>query len=115
MLIIVFFFYSPVWGKKTSMSDEVKVDAKEENGSTETESKPKVVDDEKQDLGPPNALEQKIIRQIEVINFVGFFCIWIYNAHVTLYALSTVPKEQKKNQIANSVYDQSMILFSITK
>lgn len=47
------------------MSDEVKVDAKEENGSTETESKPKVVDDEKQDLGPPNALEQKIIRQIE--------------------------------------------------
>lgn len=73
MLIIVFFFYSPVWGKKTSMSDEVKVDAKEENGSTETESKPKVVDDEKQDLGPPNALEQKIIRQIEVINFVGFF------------------------------------------
>lgn len=47
------------------MSDEVKVDAKEENGSTETESKPKVVDDEKQDLGPRNALEQKIIRQIE--------------------------------------------------
>lgn len=42
MLIIVFFFYSPVWGKKTSMSDEVKVDAKEENGSTETESKPKL-------------------------------------------------------------------------
>lgn len=70
MLCNVFLFYSPVWGKKTSMSDEVKVDAKEENGSTETESRPKVVDDEKQDLGPTNALEQKIIRQIEVIYFV---------------------------------------------
>lgn len=64
------------------MSDEVKVDAKEENGSTETESKPKVVDDEKQDLGPPNALEQKIIRQIEVINFVGFF-VYEFIMHVT--------------------------------
>lgn len=47
MLIIVFFFYSLVWGKKISMLDEVKVDVKEENGSIEMEFKLKVVDDEK--------------------------------------------------------------------
>lgn len=47
MLIIVFFFYSLVLGKKISMLDEVKVDVKEENGSIEMEFKLKVVDDEK--------------------------------------------------------------------
>lgn len=47
MLIIVFFFYSLVWGKKIRMLDEVKVDVKEENGSIEMEFKLKVVDDEK--------------------------------------------------------------------
>lgn len=46
--------------------EDVKMEPKETNGSTEKESKPKVVDDVKEDLGPPNALEKKIIKQIEV-------------------------------------------------
>lgn len=91
------------------MSDEVKVDAKEENGSAETESKPKVVDDEKQDLGPPNALEQKIIRQIEVINFVF---VYMY-LKLTCKPLSREPKEKYYcNFNIRSIHD--LKLLSIT-
>lgn len=50
---------------KPKVDDDVKMEPKETNGSTEKESKPKVVDDVKEDLGPPNALEKKIIKQIE--------------------------------------------------
>ena len=51
---------------ESKVDEDVKMEPKETNGSTEKESKPKVVDDVKEDLGPPNALEKKIIKQIEV-------------------------------------------------
>ncbi|XP_048776658.1 lupus La protein-like [Ostrea edulis] len=47
------------------MADEAKVEVKDDttNGNASTEKK--VVDDVKEDLGPPNTLEKKIIRQLE--------------------------------------------------
>ncbi|XP_061169603.1 lupus La protein homolog [Saccostrea echinata] len=56
------------------MSDEAKVEVKESKETTngtgtekndDVKKEPKVVDDVKEDLGPPNALEKKIIKQIE--------------------------------------------------
>lgn len=49
------------------MADEAKVEVKDDatNGNASTEKK--VVDDVKEDLGPPNTLEKKIIRQLEVL------------------------------------------------
>ena len=54
------------------MADEVKVDVKDEStNGTNAGTEKKTVDDVKEDLGPPNTLEKKIIRQLEVFLLIN--------------------------------------------